>query len=77
MSSSRDQRREERQYRGPNFRSESGQLYLVRCFACSEDGTENYIGAVAAGLCAWCGWRDGDPISLSGPSSEKGGGLDE
>jgi len=45
------------QDRRPNFRDKSGQLFLVRCFACGgEHGRENYIPAVATGTCAWCGW---------------------
>ena len=43
-----------------NF-EEDGQLYLVRCVGCpagvAPDGArENYLPAVAAGYCAWCGW---------------------
>jgi hypothetical protein len=42
-----------------NFVS-NGKLYLVRCVACSysENGRarENWGPAVAAGVCAWCGW---------------------
>jgi len=45
--------------RHPNFRDEDGRLYLVRCFACAPDkGFENYVLAVARGVCAWCGWRE-------------------
>jgi hypothetical protein len=41
-----------------NFTHE-GQLYLVRCMACSDTprGRENYAPSVATGACAWCGWR--------------------
>lgn len=47
------------QDRGPNFRSDDGRLYLVRCYACNPDhGTENYALAVADGQCAWCGWKE-------------------
>lgn len=63
-----DTAREARQYAHPNFRV-AGQLYLVRCFACSdtvERGTENHAGMAAAGECAWCGWKDGDPIWRDG-----------
>lgn len=45
--------------RPPNFRSDEGKLYLVRCFVCGgEHGRENYIPAVATGQCAWCGWKE-------------------
>lgn len=45
------------QDRHPNFRSEDGQLFLVRCFACEPSrGRENHISCVADGLCASCGW---------------------
>jgi len=40
--------------RPPNFRSEDGRLYLVRCFSC---GAENYAPAVSSGRCAFCGWK--------------------
>lgn len=47
------------QDRPPNFRDESGHLFLVRCFNCeSERGRENYALAVAVGVCPECGWRD-------------------
>ena len=44
----------------PNFRNEDGKLYLIRCFACSDNprGKENYTPAVASGQCAWCGWKE-------------------
>jgi len=29
------------------------QYYLTRCFEC---GRENYLPAVASGVCAWCGY---------------------
>jgi hypothetical protein len=42
-----------------NFRTESGQLYLVRCYACEPNGgRENWMPAVADGRCAWCGWEE-------------------
>ncbi len=45
--------------KGPNFRDESGQLYLVRCFVCgARHGRENWAPAVASGECAWCGWSE-------------------
>lgn len=46
--------------RQPNFRDESGQLYLVRCFSCADGvrGRENWAMAVASGTCAWCGWSE-------------------
>jgi hypothetical protein len=49
-----------------NFESE-GQLFLVRCVACSDEpddpkvpkrGRENYAPMVASGVCAWCGWQE-------------------
>lgn len=48
------------QERRPNFRTPEGDLFLVRCFACSnsERGKENWGPAVASGTCAWCGWED-------------------
>ena len=47
------------QDRGPNFRGERGDLFLIRCYACNpERGTENYGLAVIDGICAWCGWRE-------------------
>ena len=43
--------------RRPNFRTNDGKLYLMRCFACEpEYGRENYCMCVADGVCAWCGW---------------------
>lgn len=45
----------------PNFRDEEGQLFLVRCYACDPKfGKENYAMIVAKGICAWCGWREGE-----------------
>lgn len=35
---------------------DKGKLFLVSCMNCSEKGKENYAPAVAAGICAWCGW---------------------
>jgi hypothetical protein len=51
------------QERPPNFRDDDGRLYLVRCFNCSttDDGRENWAMSVAAGQCAWCGWKEHDP----------------
>jgi len=47
------------QDREPNFRSISGQLFLVKCFVCDPTfGKENYTFAVANGECAWCQWRE-------------------
>lgn len=49
-----------KQDRLPNFRK-NGQLYLVRCFVCSDNidiGRENWAPAVASGTCAWCGWKE-------------------
>ena len=45
------------QDREPNFRQD-GKLFLMRCYACDEDGVENWAPAVASGTCAWCGWED-------------------
>lgn len=43
--------------REPNYRTPSGKLHLVRCFACDpENGKENHSAFVAAGICAFCGW---------------------
>ena len=54
--------------RPPNFRGESGNLYLVRCFACdAKHGTENYALAVSGGYCAFCGW-----IATSPPQEKEG-----
>jgi hypothetical protein len=41
-----------------NFVGDDGQLFLVRCVACSDAyrGRENYLPAAATGTCAWCGW---------------------
>ena len=47
--------------RQPNFRSNDGRLYLVRCFNCGltyNRGKENWAPAVATGRCAWCGWEE-------------------
>jgi len=45
--------------RKPNYRNQDGKLYLVRCFACGgDDGTENYVAAIAASVCSFCGWKD-------------------
>lgn len=47
------------QDKSPNFRSEDGKLYLVRCFACEpKRGRENYAMNVASGMCTWCGWKE-------------------
>jgi hypothetical protein len=46
------------QDRPPNFRNSSGKLYLVRCYACSPTGRENYAPAAATGTCNWCGYVD-------------------
>lgn len=70
MEEHRSGAREERQYRHPNFRHE-GQLYLVRCFACSERGTENLMRLAPDGVCATCGWRDGDAVPESGGGQER------
>jgi len=49
----------EKQLKGPNFLSDKGQLFLVRCYSCAEgDGRENWAPFVATGHCAWCGWAD-------------------
>ena len=45
----------------PNFYSEDGRLFLVRCFNCDEKyGKENYLLSVATGMCAWCGWKENE-----------------
>lgn len=50
------------QDRSPNFRSETGALFLVRCFVCDlKRGVENYSPDVATGVCAWCGWSENKP----------------
>lgn len=56
------------QDRPPNFRSDDGRLYLVRCFACTpERGKENYALNVSSGVCTWCGWTELLPApSVSG-----------
>lgn len=55
----------------PNFRRRDGRLYLVRCFECGGDrGTENYLPAVASGVCAWCGWSEARR-SAETPGSER------
>lgn len=52
--------------REPNFYSDSGQLFLVRCFACGSDGgTENWACAVATGQCSFCGWLPPLPPSTN------------
>ena len=44
--------------REPNFYSDEGKFYLVRCYACSVMGRENWAPAVASGQCSWCGWKE-------------------
>ena len=45
--------------REPNFYSDEGGFYLVRCYACCPvTGRENYAPAVASGQCVWCGWKE-------------------
>ena len=39
------------QLKGRNYKSK-GKIYLIRCNKC---GRENYLPAVASGVCAWCG----------------------
>lgn len=52
-----------KQDRGPNFRDEAGNLYLVRCYNCEPKyGRENWVVAAADGRCAWCGWKDTKPV---------------
>lgn len=47
------------QDRPPNFRSDIGTLFLVRCFNCDrERGRENWMPVVSKGRCAWCGWKE-------------------
>ena len=43
----------------PNFRDEDGKLFLVRCKVCDR---ENYLPAVASGICVWCGWTEKDKM---------------
>jgi hypothetical protein len=46
----------QKSHRHPNFKSEDGRWFLVRCFECEpERGTENYSMAVASGICYRCG----------------------
>lgn len=72
MGEQRDKAREERQSRHPNFRH-AGQLWLIRCFACSEHGTENHVSVIPTGVCATCGWEEGDPIyAHGGPERSRG-----
>ena len=41
-----------------NFEAD-GKIYLVRCPEC---GRENWSGAVASGICCWCGYdANGEP----------------
>jgi hypothetical protein len=48
------------QDRPPNFRNDSGRLFLVRCFVCEPSvGRENWAPAVASGCCAFCNWPNG------------------
>ena len=63
---------EERQYRHPNYRR-AGDLWLVRCFACSERGTENHVSVIPTGVCATCGWKDGDPIDAGDEPEQPNG----
>ena len=43
----------------PNFRSDNGRLFLMRCYSCEAVvGRENWALAVATGRCSWCGWED-------------------
>lgn len=42
--------------RRPNFYSKDGIFFLVKCYSCSKQGTENWACNVSRGQCAWCGW---------------------
>ena len=50
-------------YDEPNFvefKDGEPQLYLVRCYQCSDIagwGRENYTPNIASGRCTWCGWK--------------------
>ena len=57
------------QDRPPNFRDESGHLYLVRCFQCEpERGRENYALAVAVGVCCECGRSEKENVGTTSPA---------
>ena len=49
----------------PNFCNKEGKAYLVRCVECKR---ENYLPAVASGVCAWCEWdlNENKIINFSG-----------
>jgi len=58
--------------RSPNFRDETGKLFLVRCFVCVPGyGRENYGPAVASGSCAWCNFSDTPPSPQPASGTEK------
>jgi hypothetical protein len=42
--------------KGYVWQDEEGRWYVERCPKCL---LENYAMAVAAGVCAWCGWEAG------------------
>jgi len=56
--------------RPPNWRTEDGRLYLVRCFACGDSlrGRENYAMSVPSGECHNCGWK----ATLISPAAGQG-----
>lgn len=48
--------------RSPNF-YKNGRWYMVRCYSCSDEGTENNLTYVASGQCFACGaTMDADEI---------------
>ncbi len=38
--------------KGTGYINDDFKICMIRCFEC---GKENYIPAVASGMCAWCG----------------------
>ncbi len=56
MSKSPKEDRDVRRGKGYGFVSESGNIWMLRCFEC---GRENYAPNVASGTCAWCGFKPG------------------
>jgi hypothetical protein len=49
--------KKQKSHRAPNFKSDDGRWFLVRCYECEpERGTENYGAAVSSGICYRCGY---------------------